>query len=138
MRILDLSLSQLASAHMSIAAAPASQMSEAMGRSTCSGFALAAGSGAKAAAKPGFMALLSAGMPVSSEGVRSIMMPSGSVAALGMRLRALSMLQGRARRRPTTAQSSSTKRFGAFLSTKRRTTTAGISQPAAMLMFSSF
>ena len=109
-----------------------------MGSKTCRGFALTPSSGVKAAVKPGFMAPFSAEMPVSSTGARSSMMPSGSVCALGIRLRALSMLQGRARRRPTTAQSSSLKRFGARRSSRRRAMTARISQPAAMLMLSAF
>ena len=66
------------------------------------------------------------------------MMPSGSVAALGMRLSALSMLQGRASLSPTTAQSSSVYRFGALLSRNRRTITASISQLAAMLILRTF
>ena len=107
-----------------------------MGSSTCSGFALAAGSGAKAAVNAGFIASLRAAMPVFNSGAAAYITPSGSVWALGTRLRALSMLTGSTRRSPTTAQSSSRKRLGALLTRTRSTTTARMSQDAAMPMFS--
>ena len=55
-----------------------------------------------------------------------------------MRLSTLSTENGMTRRSATTPHSRGFTHFGAFFSTKRSSMTASTSQPAAMLIFSSF
>lgn len=65
-----------------------------------------------------------------------VMTVFGTVSALGIRLSALSNENGQISRTATAAHSAQGSHFGAFASSRRRTTTARMSQPAAMLMFS--
>ena len=103
-----------------------------------SGFALAPGAGASELPITGLITLLMAGTPVWIEGTVSIMIPGLIVSALGIRLNALSMENGKASRTATMPQSRTLTHFGAFFRTNRNNNTVRTSQLADMLMFTMF
>ena len=75
-----------------------------------------------------------AATPVWTEGTVSIMIPGLIVSALGIRLSALSMENGKASRTATMPQSRTLTHLGAFFKTSLSISTARISQLADMLM----
>ena len=103
-----------------------------------SGFALAPGAGASELPITGLITLLMAGTPVWTEGTVSIMILGLIVSALGIRLNALSMENGKASRTATIPQSRTLTHLGAFFKTNLRISTARTNQLAEMLMLMIF
>ncbi len=76
--------------------------------------------------------------PVEISGVQSIMISGLMVSALGIKLNALSKLNGQINRKATIPHSRTLIHLGAFFKTTRKSTTARISQDAAILIFTIF
>ena len=118
---------------------PMSQTTAAIKLSAYSGFTLLTASGVKFCAIIGFTALSITATPLCitcSELYRTAWVLT--VSALGMRLSTLSNENGSTSRSATTPHMSGRAHFGPRLSSSRSTSTARISQLAAMLMLSTF
>ena len=100
----------------------------------CKGFTLAPAIGVLDWLMIGLTALFIAFIPLLMVGVVFIPMFGGMVSALGIRLNALSMENGKASRTATMPQSRTLTHLGAFFKTSLSISTARISQLADMLM----
>ena len=94
--------------------------------------------GAKVSVIIGFTTLSIELTPVEISGVQSIMISGLMVSALGIKLNALSKLNGQINRKATIPHSKTWIHLGAFFKTTRKSTTARISQDAAILIFTIF
>ena len=104
----------------------------------CKGFTLAPAIGVLDWLMIGLTALFIAFIPLLMVGVVFIPMFGGMVSALGIRLNALSMENGKASRTATMPQSRTLTHLGAFFKTNRSNSTARTSQLADMLMLMIF